>query len=291
MRFVIVTGMSGAGKSTALKMLEDVGYFCVDILPFPLISKLSELTLMPNTEINKIAVGVDIRSGQSFSQFEEILDQLTETGFQYEILFLDSRDDVLIKRYKETRRNHPLAKEGRLDEGIKKERIKLDGLRRRADYILDTSNTLTRELKMELNKIFVENKEFKNIYVTVCSFGFKYGIPSDADLVFDVRFLPNPYYIEDMRYQTGNDTGIREFVMANDSAKEFLQKLKDMVRFLIPNYISEGKHQLVVAIGCTGGKHRSVTLANELYEALGQDENLGIKIEHRDIEKDAKRKV
>ena len=291
MRFVIVTGMSGAGKSTALKMLEDVGYFCVDNLPFPLISKLSELTLMPNTEINKIAVGVDIRSGQSFSQFEEILDQLTETGFQYEILFLDSRDDVLIKRYKETRRNHPLAKEGRLDEGIKKERIKLDGLRRRADYILDTSNTLTRELKMELNKIFVENKEFKNIYVTVCSFGFKYGIPSDADLVFDVRFLPNPYYIEDMRYQTGNDTGIREFVMANDSAKEFLQKLKDMVRFLIPNYISEGKHQLVVAIGCTCGKHRSVTLANELYEALGQDENLGIKIEHRDIEKDAKRKV
>ena len=268
MRFVIVTGMSGAGKSTALKMLEDVGYFCVDNLPFPLISKLSELTLMPNTEINKVAVGVDIRSGQSFSQFEEILDQLTETGFQYEILFLDSRDDVLIKRYKETRRNHPLAKEGRLDEGIKKERIKLDGLRRRADYILDTSNTLTRELKMELNKIFVENKEFKNIYVTVCSFGFKYGIPSDADLVFDVRFLPNPYYIEDMRYQSGNDSGIREFVMANDSAKEFLQKLKDMVRFLIPNYISEGKHQLVVAIGCSGGKHRSVTLANELYEAL-----------------------
>lgn len=291
MRFVIVTGMSGAGKSTALKMLEDVGYFCVDNLPFPLISKLSELTLMPNAEINKIAVGVDIRSGQSFSQFEEILDQLTETGFQYEILFLDSRDDVLIKRYKETRRNHPLAKEGRLDEGIKKERKKLEGLRRRADYILDTSNTLTRELKMELNKMFVENKEFKNIYVTVCSFGFKYGIPSDADLVFDVRFLPNPYYIEEMRYQTGNDMEIREFVMANDSAKEFLQKLKDMVRFLIPNYISEGKHQLVVAIGCTGGKHRSVTLANELYEALGQDENLGIKIEHRDIEKDAKRKI
>lgn len=283
--------MSGAGKSTALKMLEDVGYFCVDNLPFPLISKLSELTLMPSTEINKIAVGVDIRSGQSFSQFEEILDQLTETGFEYEILFLDSRDDVLIKRYKETRRNHPLAKEGRLDEGIKKERGKLEGLRRRADYILDTSNTLTRELKAELNKIFVENKEFKNIYVTVCSFGFKYGIPSDADLVFDVRFLPNPYYIEHMRYQTGNDTEIREFVMANDSAKEFLQKLKDMVRFLIPNYISEGKHQLVIAIGCTGGKHRSVTLANELYEALGQDENLGIKIEHRDIEKDAKRKA
>ncbi len=283
--------MSGAGKSTTLKMLEDVGYFCVDNLPFPLILKLSELTLMPSTEINKIAVGVDIRSGHSFSQFEEILNQLTETEFKYEILFLDSRDDVLIKRYKETRRNHPLAKEGRLDEGIRQERKKLEGLRRRADYILDTSNTLTRELKVELNKIFVENKEFKNIYVTVCSFGFKYGIPSDADLVFDVRFLPNPYYIEHLRYQTGNDMEIREFVMENENAREFLQKLKDMVRFLIPNYISEGKHQLVIAIGCTGGKHRSVTLANELYETLGQDENLGIKIEHRDIEKDTKRKA
>jgi len=283
--------MSGAGKSTALKMLEDVGYFCVDNLPFPLITKLSELALTPSAEINKIAVGVDIRSGNSFSEFEKGLDELVQTGFEFEILFLDSKDDVLIKRYKETRRNHPLAKEGRLDEGSQKERKKREDLRKRADYILDTSNMLTRELKTELNKIFVENKEFKNIYVTVCSFGFKYGIPSDADLVFDVRFLPNPYYIENLRYQTGNDTEIREFVMANDSAKEFLEKLKDMVRFLIPNYISEGKHQLVVAIGCTGGKHRSVTLANELYESLGQDENLGIKIEHRDIEKDAKRKV
>ena len=291
MRFVIVTGMSGAGKSTALKMLEDVGYFCVDNLPFPLITKLSELALTPSAEINKIAVGVDIRSGNSFSEFEKGLDELIQSGFEFEILFLDSKDDVLIKRYKETRRNHPLAKEGRLNEGIQKERRKLEDLRKRADYILDTSNMLTRELKTELNKIFVENKEFKNIYVTVCSFGFKYGIPSDADLVFDVRFLPNPYYIENLRYQTGNDTEIREFVMANDSAKEFLGKLKDMVRFLIPNYISEGKHQLVVAIGCTGGKHRSVTLANELYESLRQDENLGIKIEHRDIEKDAKRKA
>lgn len=290
MRFVIVTGMSGSGKSTALKMLEDVGYFCVDNLPFPLISKLSELVQMPNAEINKIAVGVDIRSGQSFSQFESVLDQLTNMGMEYEILFLDSRTDVLIKRYKETRRSHPLAKNGGLEQGIEKERKKLSGLRRQADYILDTSNMLTRELQAALNKTFVENKEFKNIYVTVCSFGFKYGIPSDADLVFDVRFLPNPYYIEELRYQTGNDSAVREFVMANDGAKEFLQKLQDMVRFLLPHYISEGKHQLVIAIGCTGGKHRSVTLANELYGTLRQDENLGVRIEHRDIEKDTKRK-
>lgn len=291
MRFVVVTGMSGAGKSTALKMLEDVGYYCVDNLPFLLIPKLSELTGVRNAEINKIAVGVDIRSGHSFSEFEEILEQLTQSGFEYEILFLDSCDDVLIKRYKETRRNHPLAKDGRLDEGIRKERDALHTLRKKANYILDTSNMLTRELKMELNKIFVENKEFKNIYVTICSFGFKYGIPSDADLVFDVRFLPNPYYIEELRYQTGNDETIREFVMGNESAREFLEKLKDMIRFLIPHYISEGKHRLNIAIGCTGGKHRSVTLANGLYEALGQDEKLGIKIEHRDIEKDAKRKA
>ncbi len=291
MRFVIVTGMSGAGKSTALKMLEDVGYYCVDNLPFSLISKLAELTQMPNAEINKIAVGMDIRSGYSLSELETVLDQLSKSGFEYEILFLDSRDDVLIKRYKETRRNHPLAKEGRLDEGIAIERIESEGLRRRADYILDTSNTLTRELKVEINKIFVENKEFKNIYVTVCSFGFKYGIPSDADLVFDVRFLPNPYYIEGLRHLTGNDVPVQEFVMANESAKEFLEKLQDMTRFLIPHYISEGKHQLVIAVGCTGGKHRSVTLANELYQKLSQDENLGIKIEHRDIEKDAKRKA
>lgn len=291
MRFVIVTGMSGAGKSTALKMLEDVGYYCVDNLPYALVPKLVELIRVPNAEINKIAVGIDIRSGQNFSEFEKALEQIGEMGFPYEILFLDSKDDVLIKRYKETRRNHPLALEGRLDQGIKEERGKLLTLRKRAEYILDTSNMLTRELKAELNRIFVENKEFKNIYVTVCSFGFKYGIPSDADLVFDVRFLPNPYYIEELRHKTGNDEEVQTFVMANEASKIFLSKLNDMARFLIPHYISEGKHQLVIAIGCTGGKHRSVTLANELYEELKKDENLGVKKEHRDIEKDAKRKA
>ena len=268
-----------------------MGYYCVDNLPVLLIPKLAELIRVPNEEINKIAVGIDIRNRHSFSEFEKVLDEMTEAAFEYEILFLDSRDDVLVKRYKETRRKHPLVKDGRIDQGIEKEREKLAVLRERADYILDTSTTLTRELQSELNKIFVENKEFKNIYVTVLSFGFKYGIPNDADLVFDVRFLPNPYYIEHLRHQTGNDSEIREFVMSSETAKTFLNKLEDMVRFLIPNYISEGKHQLVVAIGCTGGKHRSVTLANELYEALSQEENYGIKIEHRDIEKDAKRKA
>ena len=290
MRFVIVTGMSGAGKSTTLKMLEDMGYYCVDNLPFSLLPKLAELSTVPNGKISKMVVGIDIRSGQSFSELDKVLDEMELNGFEYEILYLDSRDEVLIKRYKETRRTHPLAGAGRVDKGIVVERKMLESIRKRADYVIDTSTTLTRELQAQLNKIFVEDKEYKNIYVTVLSFGFKYGIPSDADLVFDVRFLPNPYYIENLRPLTGNDKEIREFVMKSDIAQQFLDKLTDMVQFLIPNYIDEGKHQLVVAIGCTGGKHRSVTLANELFEHLEKDENMGVKIEHRDIEKDAKRK-
>ena len=287
MRFVIVTGMSGAGKSTALKMLEDMGYFCVDNLPVPLIPKLAELLAVPGTEMNKAALGVDIRSGESFRQLETVLRALDDVGFQYDILYLESSDHVLVKRYKETRRFHPLScNSGRVDEGIRKEREKLDFLKKKADYLVDTSHMLTRELKKELSKIFVQNKEYKNLYITVLSFGFKYGIPNDADLVFDVRFLPNPYYIEELRAMSGNDSAVRDYVMENARAGEFLNKLLDMVEFLIPNYIAEGKTQLVIGIGCTGGKHRSVTLANEFYEALEKAENYGIRIEHRDIGKD-----
>lgn len=288
MRCVIVTGMSGAGKSTALKMLEDVGYFCVDNLPVPLIPKMADLLRVPGTEINKAALGVDIRSGQSFEELEKVMEELDSTGMQYEILFLESSDDVLIKRYKETRRFHPLAgNEGRVDQGIRMERQRIQFLRKRADYLIDTSHMLTRELKAELNKIFVQNKEYKNLYISVLSFGFKYGIPADADLVFDVRFLPNPYYIEELRPKSGNDKEVRDYVMQNEKAKVFLEKLSDMVEFLIPNYILEGKTQLVIGIGCTGGKHRSVTLANELFWVLSKNENYGVRIEHRDIGKDA----
>lgn len=288
MRFVIVTGMSGAGKSTALKMLEDVGYFCVDNLPIPLVPKLGELLRIPNAEINKIALGLDIRSGQNFQELEGYLEELDESGLLYEVLFLEASDDVLVARYKETRRNHPLAGDGRVDRGIEKERVKLTALKRRADYIIDTTRMLTRELKIQINKIFVENKEYKNLYITVLSFGFKYGIPNDADLVFDVRFLPNPYYIEELRQMSGNDKPVRDFVMKNEKAGEFLEKLTGLIQFLIPNYITEGKSQLVIAVGCTGGKHRSVTLANALCEELLKDgEHYGIRQEHRDIEKDA----
>ena len=202
-------------------------------------------------------------------------------------------DDVLIKRYKETRRFHPLSGSSqRVDKGIAEEREKLSFLKKKANYLLDTSHMLTRELKGELNKIFVENKEYKNLYITVLSFGFKYGIPSDADLVFDVRFLPNPYYIEELRSKSGNDKEVRDYVMENEKSWEFLEKLTDMIEFLIPNYVAEGKTQLVIGIGCTGGKHRSVTLANALYETLQEnEENYGVRIEHRDIEKDAKTKA
>ena len=279
MRFIIVTGMSGAGKSTALKMLEDAGYFCVDNLPVQLVPKLGELLIVPGTEINKIALGMDIRSGQGIDDLEQSLEALDRMEIKYEVLFLEASDEVLIKRYKETRRSHPLAGDGRVDEGIRRER---------ENYLVDTSRMLTRELRAELHKIFVENRDYKNIYITVLSFGFKYGLPSDADLVFDVRFLPNPYYIDDLRAKSGNDPEVRDYVMSSDTACRFLEKLTDMVRFLIPNYVSEGKTQLVIAIGCTGGKHRSVTLANALYRELaGEEQDYGIKIEHRDIEKDA----
>lgn len=288
MRLVVVTGMSGAGKSTALKMLEDVGYFCVDNLPIALVPKLGELLTVPNSEINKIALGLDIRSGESFSELESALRELDCMEVKYEVLFLDASDEVLVKRYKETRRNHPLAGQERVDRGIERERKRLQFIKEQADYIIDSSRMLTRELKVELNKIFVENKDYKNLYITVLSFGFKYGIPTDADLVFDVRFLPNPYYIEELRSLSGNDASVREYVMNNKKAELFVEKLSDMIQFLIPNYIAEGKIHLVIGIGCTGGKHRSVTLANALYDILReQDEHYGVKIEHRDIEKDA----
>lgn len=290
MRFVIVTGMSGAGKSTALKMLEDMEYFCVDNLPVPLIDKFVQLIKdSASGEIERVAIGVDIRSGRSLDELKAVLEKISFSGIEAEILFLDADDTALVRRYKETRRSHPLAGAGRVDDGIQKERERLQFLREYADYILDTSKLLTRELKAELEKIFVENRSFKNLMVTVLSFGFKYGIPQDADLVFDVRFLPNPYYLENLRPLSGNDRPVSDYVMGFEAAHVFSDKLEDMIRFLIPNYILEGKTQLVIAVGCTGGKHRSVTLANELYRRLGENDTYGIRIEHRDIEKDGKK--
>ena len=287
MRFVIVTGMSGAGKSTALKMLEDMGYFCVDNLPIPLLPGFVQMLQNTDTEMKKVALGLDVRSGQDLSGLKENLEAMDRDRIGYEILFLDANDAVLVKRYKETRRQHPLSGSGRVDTGIAKEREKILFLKMKATYILDTSKMLTRELRIELEKIFVDGQSFCNLYITVLSFGFKYGIPQDADLVFDVRFLPNPYYIDTLREKTGNEAEVQDYVMQNDKGRIFLDKLKDMMEFLIPNYILEGKNQLVIAIGCTGGKHRSVTLANALYQLLDQEESYGVRIEHRDIGKDS----
>lgn len=289
MKLVIVTGMSGAGKGTAVKIMEDMGYYCVDNLPIPLVEKFVDFTLQSEDELEKVAVSIDIRNSNALSELEGVLERIRQKGIRFEILFLEADDSVLVKRYKETRRSHPLAGGGRIDKGIGLERKKLAFLKEQADYIIDTSRLLQRELKAELERIFVRDEDYRNLYITVLSFGFKYGIPTDSDLVFDVRFLPNPYYVEGLRQKTGNDIEIQDFVMQYKEAHEFLDKLEDMIKFLIPNYVTEGKTQLVISIGCTGGKHRSVTLANELYDRLKECSSYGIKIEHRDIGKDALR--
>ena len=289
MKIVIVTGMSGAGKSTALNVLEDEGYYCVDNMPISLIIKFADLAASQEEGYSDIALGIDIRSGNALNELDEVLQKLEARRYNYKILFLDSSDDVLVKRYKETRRTHPLAKDDRVDKGISLEREQMTFLKERADYIIDTSQLLTRELKQELEKIFVKDTGYSNLFVTVLSFGFKYGIPVDADIVFDVRFLPNPYYIDDLKSLTGNDKAIQDYVMGFDETKEFLNKVEDLIKFLLPNYVKEGKNSLVIAIGCTGGKHRSVTLANVIADAIQQTE-YGCKVEHRDIEKDSRRK-
>lgn len=288
MKLVIVTGMSGAGKTVALKMLEDIGFYCVDNLPISLVDKFVQL-VSEGTSIEKAALGLDIRSGEELGNLDEILENWRRSNVDVQVLFLDANDAVLIKRYKETRRTHPLAGAGRLENGIEKEREKLAFLKREADYIIDTSMLLTRELRKELEKIFLQDARYKNMYVTVLSFGFKYGIPEDADLVFDVRFLPNPYYDEHLRPLTGQVQAVRDYVMRGTTAEIFLKKLYDMIDFLLPNYINEGKNQLVIAVGCTGGKHRSVTIARALYEHLEAVGEYGIRIDHRDIEKDNKK--
>ena len=289
MRFVIVTGMSGAGKTSVLKFLEDINFFCVDNLPPALLPKFAELCYEQEGEIERVALGIDIRGGKLFNDLFEVLSSLQEKGYEYEILYLDASDEVLIKRYKETRRSHPLSRNGSIQEGIRKEREMLWDVKAKATYIIDTSQVLTRQLKEQINGIFVENKKHENLVITIQSFGFKYGIPTDSDLVFDVRFLPNPFYIQELKELTGNDEPVSSYVMNFEESQIFLQKLLDLVEFLIPLYIKEGKNNLVISIGCTGGKHRSVTLANALYAALGQEKHM-LLLQHHDIEKDARHK-
>lgn len=285
MRFVVVTGMSGGGKRTALKMLEDAGFYCVDNLPVPLISKFVELITTPKGEIQKVALGLDVRAGQNFDDAKSCLDHLRRTGYVFEVLFMDASDETLVKRYKESRRMHPLAtpEDTRIEDGIIKERQVLQSLKDKSDYVIDTSKLLTRDLKEELDRIFIKNEEYNSLMVNIVSFGFKNGIPSDADLVFDVRFLPNPFYIEELKHMTGNSKPVQDYVMQFKESGIFLDKLMDMLEFLLPGYVKEGKYQLVIAIGCTGGQHRSVTLANELYNRMKNKGEYGLNLSHRDI--------
>ena len=285
MRFVIVTGMSGAGKSTALRTLEDLGFFCVDNLPVMLIQRFADIAHDDKLEVDNVAIGVDIRSGEALGQLSVCLEEMKKSNYNYEILFLDATEKVLVKRFKETRRAHPLSRGGRINEGIAKEREKIEFLKQRADYIIDTSTLLTRELKSELDKIFVSGDEYKNMIITVMSFGYKYGIPRDSDLVFDVRFLPNPYYDFNLRPMTGNDEPVAQYVKNCEEYDSFLNKLTDMISFLLPQYQKEGKNQLVISVGCTGGKHRSVTVANALHKELSELPYT-VRLFHRDIAKD-----
>lgn len=287
MRLLIITGVSGAGKSLVVKYLEDLGFFCVDNLPPLLIRKFAEICMQSRGKINKIALVIDIRGGELFNDLFPELNALKEAGISHEILFLEASDRVLIKRFKESRRVHPLAPEGRLIKGIKEEREILAEIKKNATHVIDTSNLTPRQLKEEIAGIFVEGKRFEGMIMNIISFGFKYGVPIDCDLVFDVRFIPNPYYIDSMKKQTGKNEAVREYVLGFKETTDFITKIKDMLEFLIPNYIKEGKSQLVIGIGCTGGRHRSVAISEALFSYLAQKEHRVV-IDHRDIDKDGR---
>lgn len=284
MRFIIVTGLSGAGKTETTRTLEDLGYFCVDNLPPKLIPKFAEACNSGN--IDKVALVIDIRGGIFFNDLFQSLVFLKGNGFQYEILFLDATDEILVKRFKESRRVHPLAHEGRIINGINAERKKLAEVKDKADIIIDTSKYKIADLREKLNSIYGDFDDTdKQISITVLSFGFKYGIPVDSDLVFDVRFIPNPFYIPKLKKLSGLDSEVEEYVLGQKETTEFLDKLEDILTYLIPNYVKEGKRQLILSIGCTGGRHRSVAIANAINKRL-INRNFQSKLENRDIDED-----
>ena len=283
MEFIIISGLSGAGKSKAASFMEDMGFFCVDNLPAPLIPKFAELGMAGTGEYDRVVLVTDVRSGTNFSALFQSLEALKGMKCPYRILYMDASDDVIIKRYKETRRSHPLAEEcDSLEGAIALERRMLAPLRERAEFVVDTSALSTAKLRGELLRLFGRGSQEGAMTVSVTSFGFKHGLPREADLVFDVRFLPNPYYVQELRPRTGLDDGVRDYVFSGGAAGEFLEKLQDLVGFLLPKYVEEGKTALVVAVGCTGGHHRSVAIAHAL-AAYIRGRGYPVTESHRDL--------
>ena len=283
MEFIIISGLSGAGKSKAASFMEDMGFFCVDNLPAPLIPKFAELGMAGTGEYDRVVLVTDVRSGTNFSALFQSLEALKGMKCPYRILYMDASDDVIIKRYKETRRSHPLAEEcDSLEGAIALERRMLAPLRERAEFVVDTSDLSTAKLRGELLRLFGRGSQEGAMTVSVTSFGFKHGLPREADLVFDVRFLPNPYYVQELRPRTGLDDGVRDYVFSGGAAGEFLEKLQELVGFLLPKYVEEGKTALVVAVGCTGGHHRSVAIAHAL-AAYIRGRGYPVTESHRDL--------
>lgn len=280
---MLITGLSGAGKSQTIDIFEDLGYFCVDNLPPLLIPKFAEMCKQSDGKINRVALVCDIRGRDFFEELFESLAELEDSGFHFEILFLEASREALVRRYKETRRRHPLNENTILDS-IDKEINLLSEIRGKASNIIDTTYLSTQELKEKISTLYMRGEREKSLQVTIISFGYKYAVPTDADLVFDVRFLPNPHYVERLQPLTGQYEEVREYVWKWPVTSNFYQKLEDLLLFLLPHYVREGKNHLIIAIGCTGGKHRSVALADDLYQLL-QQEGYSLGIEHRDIKK------
>jgi UPF0042 nucleotide-binding protein len=280
-----LTGLSGAGKSQAAHVLEDLGFFCVDNLPPALIPRFAELVLHAQGKVPRAAVVVDVRSGEFFDALTDALEHLDSLGLAYRIVFLDASDAVLVRRFKETRRKHPLSGAGSVLEGIREERRRLQPLRERAHRILDTSNMSPAQLRDELRGVFGSPGPGVGLAVTVVSFGYKHGIPMDADLVFDTRFLPNPHYVEGLRPRSGLDPEVRAYVLDSPAGQAFWRRFLDMVLFLLPEFEREGKTDVTVAVGCTGGKHRSVAVAEELVRVL-REQGYEVRVRHRDLHRE-----
>lgn len=278
--FLIITGMSGAGKSQVVRTLEDLNFFCIDNLPATLIPKFAELCRQ--TSENNVALVVDIRGGRFFEQLLKVLDEMEASGQNYELLFLDASDETLVRRYKETRRRHPLGERNSLLKNITTERDLLDPLREKATELIDTSNLTTAQLKTKITKLFSENTGKDRMGIVVRSFGFKHGLPVDSDMVLDVRFLPNPFYVEELRTMTGNDAPVGEYISRYPQTYQYLKLEEQLLDFLVPQYVNEGKSQLVISVGCTGGQHRSVFIANKLYDYL-RTQGYNVQVTHRDI--------